>query len=149
LDRARRGVVLRAVDKLDPARVAGVARCSARPQDESGDFTKGAELSPAAVARVLAFVARQGRSSQEAVLASLADTVSVAPSGKPVLLQTFAKSSDPERRDYGPERVRVDSAIVRGLRLLHRARLRSAAHLPATNETARLSSSARWARRTL
>src|SRR5450755_556579 len=57
-DRMRRGIVLRAIDKLDRLGVAGVsALLGAGRKDESGDFTKGAGLNPDQAQRVLAFVA--------------------------------------------------------------------------------------------
>src|SRR6202166_1383825 len=50
-DRARQGVVLRAVDKLDRLGVGGVrALLGPGRKDESGDFTKGAGLSPDQIA---------------------------------------------------------------------------------------------------
>src|SRR5436190_22602906 len=75
-DRLRRGMVLRAVDKLDRLGLVGVrALLGPGRKDESGDFTKGAELSPEQIARVLAFVVPdKADASQEAVLASLGDT---------------------------------------------------------------------------
>src|SRR5580698_4355651 len=53
-DRARRGVVLRAIDKLDRLGVEGVtALLGEGRQDESGDFTKGAGLNPDQIHNVL------------------------------------------------------------------------------------------------
>src|SRR5215472_11596773 len=55
--RRRRGVVLRAIDKLDRLGVDGVrALLGKGRKDESGDFTRGAELSTDQIARVLAFI---------------------------------------------------------------------------------------------
>src|SRR5581483_8219656 len=57
-DRERRGIVLRAIDKLDRLGVDGVsALLGAGGKGESGDFTKGAGLSADQAQRVLAFVA--------------------------------------------------------------------------------------------
>src|SRR5580692_6578446 len=57
-DRARRGVVLRAIDKLDRLGVDGVvALLGAGRKDESGDFTLGAGLRTDQAMRILAFVA--------------------------------------------------------------------------------------------
>jgi histidyl-tRNA synthetase len=56
--RRRRGIVLRAIDKLDRLGLDGVrALLGKGRRDESGDFTKGAELSTEQTARLLAFVA--------------------------------------------------------------------------------------------
>src|SRR5690606_36156873 len=50
-------IVMRAIDKLDRIGIEGVAALlGAGRKDESGDFTKGAELEPAAVKRVIDFV---------------------------------------------------------------------------------------------
>src|SRR5580692_5391487 len=57
-DRARRGIVLRAIDKIDRLGVDGVsALLGEGRKDESGDFTKGAGLSAEQAHRILAFVA--------------------------------------------------------------------------------------------
>src|SRR5437868_13012788 len=54
---ARRMTVLRAIDKLDRLGVAGVRELLGKGRkDESGDFTKGAELDAAAIDRVAGFV---------------------------------------------------------------------------------------------
>src|SRR5215472_6075622 len=56
--RRRRGIVLRAIDKLDRLGVEGVRSLLGKGRkDESGDFTKGAELSAEQAALVLAFIA--------------------------------------------------------------------------------------------
>src|SRR5271163_1744933 len=56
-DKIRRGIVLRAIDKLDRLGVEGVSQLLGEGRkDESGDFTKGAGLTPDQAHRVLAFV---------------------------------------------------------------------------------------------
>ena len=61
---AQRLTVLRAIDKLDRLGPDGVALLLGQGRkDESGDFTKGAELAPGAIERVLAFVGRAGRAT--------------------------------------------------------------------------------------
>src|ERR1700742_3337449 len=55
-DRERRGIVLRAIDKLDRLGVDGVmALLGPGRKDDSGDFTKGAGLSDKAINRLLNF----------------------------------------------------------------------------------------------
>lgn len=57
----RRLIVLRAIDKLDRLGVEGVKQLLGKGRkDESGDFTKGAGLSSAAVAQILDFVTGEG-----------------------------------------------------------------------------------------
>lgn len=58
IDPSKRGIVLRAIDKLDRLGVEGVcALLGEGRKDESGDFTRGAELQPDQVDRILAFAA--------------------------------------------------------------------------------------------
>src|SRR4051812_18610632 len=67
-DTRRRGIVLRAMDKLDRLGVSGVrALLGGGRKDESGDFTKGAELPFDAVEKILRFVAppERARSSED------------------------------------------------------------------------------------
>src|SRR4029077_3477004 len=75
-DRVRRGIVLRAIDKLDRLGVDGVsALLGAGRKDESGDFTKGAGLSDEQAQRVLAFVAPDAK-DEEAHLNQIATLIS-------------------------------------------------------------------------
>jgi histidyl-tRNA synthetase len=135
-DRARRGIVLRAVDKLDRLGGAGVrALLGAGRKDESGDYTKGAELSPDQIARVLAFVAPDNSdASQDAVLASLAGTVSGSAIGETGITELREIIRILNIAGYGPERVRVDSGIVRGLDYYTGAVYEAQLTFPATNE---------------
>src|ERR1700753_1084725 len=65
-DRVRRGIVLRAIDKLDRLGVEGVtALLSDGRKDESGDFTKGAGLTQEQAVRILAFVAPDAKDEEE------------------------------------------------------------------------------------
>src|SRR5436305_1789373 len=58
IDTSERGIVLRAIDKLDRLGLSGVqALLGGGRRDESGDFTTGAQLSDEQQARVLAFAA--------------------------------------------------------------------------------------------
>jgi histidyl-tRNA synthetase len=116
-DRARRGVVLRAVDKLDRLGVHGVrALLGAGRKDESGDFTKGAELAPDQIARVLAFVApEQTGAGGASVLEMLAATVGGCAAGEAGLAELGEIVRILTIAGYGSDRVQVDSGIVRGL----------------------------------
>lgn len=54
---AERGIVLRAIDKIDRLKPEGVrALLGEGRKDESGDFTKGAGLAPAQIAKLMTFV---------------------------------------------------------------------------------------------
>ncbi len=60
IDASRKGTVLRALDKLDRLGVDGVRQLlGAGRKDESGDFTKGAELSENQIETVLTFPTRK------------------------------------------------------------------------------------------
>jgi len=105
VDVAKRGAVLRAIDKLDRLGVGGVrALLGAGRKDESGDVTKGAELSPKQIERVLAFVA--GGELAAAVAGSVGDQ-GIAELNEAIALARGC--------GYGDDRVRVDPGIVRGL----------------------------------
>jgi histidyl-tRNA synthetase len=128
--------VLRAVDKLDRLGVGGVrALLGPGRKDESGDFTKGAGLSPDQIARVLAFVApNNADASQEAVLASLANTVSGSAVGETGVAELREIIRILNVADYGPDRVRVDSGIVRGLDYYTGAVFEAQLTFPVANE---------------
>ncbi len=111
----RRLTVLRAIDKLDKFGIEGVRLLlGAGRKDESGDFTKGAGLDEEQISVVLAYVATAD--------ASLGDTYSElrrlahdVPRG----LEGVQELEEIERlvvsSGYGPDRVRIDPSVVRGL----------------------------------
>ena len=69
---AERGIVLRAIDKLDRLGVNGVrALLGEGRKDESGDFTKGANLNPAAIEIVVKFINSKLFVQKELALESL------------------------------------------------------------------------------
>jgi histidyl-tRNA synthetase len=116
-DRVRRGIVLRAIDKLDRLGTAGVrALLGPGRKDESGDFTKGAELSLDQIARVVAFVSPENPGADTgAALAALASAVAGSATGEEGIAALREIVRILNMCGYGPERVRVDSGIVRGL----------------------------------
>jgi histidyl-tRNA synthetase len=111
----RRLIVLRAIDKLDRLGPSGVrALLSHGRKDESGDFTRGAGLEPAAIDRVIAYTqARVGdnASTLEALGAAIANTAPGA-SGVAELREIAAIAS---ASGYGEDRCIVDPSVVRGL----------------------------------
>ncbi len=117
VDNSKRGTVLRAIDKLDRLGAAGVrALLGAGRKDESGDFTKGADLDDKASARILQFISSEIQAMEaDKALFSLRDAVSGSGTGE----QGADELGDILRIlnycGYGPDRVRVDSGIVRGL----------------------------------
>ena len=98
---------LRALDKLDRLGKEGVAMLlGAGRKDESGDFTKGAGLSDKQIEASLAF----------ATAAALdARFVSGSKNGEDGLRDLEAMQALFQAAGYGLDRIRYDSAVVRGL----------------------------------
>ncbi|SMY05985.1 histidine--tRNA ligase [Flavimaricola marinus] len=110
-----RGIVLRAIDKLDRLGLDGVRQLLGEGRkDESGDFTKGAGLGAEQAEVVMGFMqARQ--STGQATLQRLTELVSGSETGKAGVseLETIATLLDAQ--GYGPDRIEIDPAVVRGL----------------------------------
>ncbi len=114
-DRERRGVVLRAIDKLDRLGVEGVAALlGPGRKDESGDFTRGAGLSPDQAHRVLAFVAPDAKDEQEH-LDQIATLIAASKVGAEGLAELEAIVRLLQAAGYGPDQVMFDTGVVRGL----------------------------------
>jgi histidyl-tRNA synthetase len=114
-DTARRGIVLRAIDKLDRLGVEGVtALLGAGRKDESGDFTKGAGLTAEQAHSVLAFVAPDAKDEEEHLnqIAHLIRTSAIGAEGLNELEQIVKLLN---ASGYGPDRVMFDTGVVRGL----------------------------------
>jgi histidyl-tRNA synthetase len=112
---AERGIVLRAIDKLDRLGEDGVrALLGAGRRDESGDFTRGAGLSAAQAEVVLGFLAAKGADGS-ATVARLRDLVGASATGAAGAdeLETIADLLD--RQGFGADRVVIDPSVVRGL----------------------------------
>lgn len=98
----RRLTVLRAIDKLDKFGADGVRLLlGTGRKDESGDFTKGAELAPEAIEQVIAFT--EGRPAGESKLAA---------EGQAELDQIRQLVT---AGGYGEDRIKIDPSVVRGL----------------------------------
>jgi histidyl-tRNA synthetase len=90
--------VLRAIDKLDKFGIEGVRLLLGKGRkDESGDFTKGAELSDQQIAVVLDYVGGNAPADNQGV-ADLATMQSLF-----------------DAAGYGADRIRIDPSVVRGL----------------------------------
>jgi histidyl-tRNA synthetase len=114
-DRERRGIVLRAIDKLDRLGIEGVsALLGAGRKDESGDFTKGAGLTEEQAHRVLAFVAPDAKDEETHLnqIATLISSSAIGAEGLNELEQIVKLLS---ASGYGPDRVMFDTGVVRGL----------------------------------
>ena len=114
-DRARRGIVLRAIDKIDRLGVEGVsALLGEGRKDESGDFTKGAGLSPEQAHRILAFVAPDA-ADEDAHLRQIGTLVGNSAIGAAGLNELEQIVKLLSACGYGPDRVLFDTGVVRGL----------------------------------
>ncbi len=124
VDAAKRGTVLRAIDKLDRLGERGVrALLGEGRKDESGDFTKGAGLSDQAIDLVLNFTgvgtptsgATSTVGSNEATIANVEDTVRGSAIGEAGVEEVKQIASILASCGYGEDRVSFDTGIVRGL----------------------------------
>jgi histidyl-tRNA synthetase len=110
-----RGIVLRAIDKLDRLGLDGVrALLGAGRKDDSGDFTDGAGLSDAQADVVMGFMQAKRDSGAETV-ARLRELVAGSETGAQGVdeLETIADLM--AAGDYGADRVEIDPSVVRGL----------------------------------
>jgi len=114
-DRERRGIVLRAIDKIDRLGVEGVsALLGEGRKDESGDFTKGAGLSPEQAHRILAFVAPDAE-DEDAHLRQIGTLVGGSAIGAAGLNELEQIVRLLQACGYGPDRILFDTGVVRGL----------------------------------
>ncbi len=112
---AERGIVLRAIDKLDRLGEAGVrALLGAGRRDESGDFTKGAGLSEAQADIVLAFTRARGADGA-ATLAALQALVGGSAAGAEGVAELAEIATLLDAQGIGADRLVLDPAVVRGL----------------------------------
>jgi histidyl-tRNA synthetase len=101
--------VMRAIDKLDRLGVAGVRQLLGEGRkDESGDFTKGAALKDDDIALVLGAIEQD----QNAPIDPRMGASKVGQEGRDELdqISQFAAASG-----YGPDRIKIDPSVVRGL----------------------------------
>jgi len=114
-DRERRGIVLRAIDKLDRLGADGVAALLGQGRkDESGDFTKGAGLSAEQAHRVLAFVAPDAK-DEDAHLRQIGTLIAASTVGAEGLQELEQIVKLLSASAYDPDRIMFDTGVVRGL----------------------------------
>jgi histidyl-tRNA synthetase len=115
--RERRGIVLRAMDKLDRVGPQGVRDLLGKGRkDESGDFTKGAELELGQAERIVSFIAPTGAANDlESHFATVARAVKGSATGEEGLRDVQAIMSLVTASGYDHSRVQLDTGIVRGL----------------------------------
>ncbi len=112
---SERGIVLRAIDKIDRLGDEGVrALLGAGRKDESGDFTKGAGLSDAQTDVVMGFISAKRATGAETTtrLRELIGTSVIGAEGVDEL-EMIASLLDSQ--GYGADRIILDPGVVRGL----------------------------------
>ena len=110
-----RGIVLRAIDKLDRLGPQGVrALLGEGRKDESGDYTKGAGLSAAAIKAVLGFTTASAPDRGE-TLRTLEGLVGSSSHGQDGVKELAFIDELLSACGYGPDRAAFDTSIVRGL----------------------------------
>ncbi len=112
---AERGIVLRAIDKLDRLGEQGVRDLLGEGRkDESGDFTKGAGLSTDQADRIIAFVQATAGDNATTIgnLKALTEDSDVGTQGVGELEQIADLLA---AQGYGPDRIIIDPSVVRGL----------------------------------
>ena len=113
-DPARSLVVLRAIDKLDRLGTEGVAALlGAGRKDDSGDFSEGAHLKPEEVAKVLRYV--RAEDAGDPLFTRLSELIEGNARGTEGVAELRAMESLFAAAGYGPDRIRIDSSVVRGL----------------------------------
>ncbi|WP_295964981.1 histidine--tRNA ligase [uncultured Bartonella sp.] len=110
----KRLTVLRAIDKLDKFGPEGVKLLLGKGRlDESGDFTKGAELSDEAIAKVLSFI-NAGAENGQATLDNLSKVVAGSNRGKEGVDELQDMLALFTAAGY-EKRIKIDPSVVRGL----------------------------------
>ncbi|MEQ6204427.1 histidine--tRNA ligase [Sulfitobacter sp. HNIBRBA2951] len=112
---AERGIVLRAIDKLDRLGPDGVrALLGAGRKDDSGDFTDGAGLDDASADVVMGFMQAK-RDSGPATCARLRELVGDSAVGAEGVSELETIADLLAAGGYGPDRIEIDPSVVRGL----------------------------------
>ncbi|MBR9863568.1 MAG: histidine--tRNA ligase [Rhodobacteraceae bacterium] len=112
---AERGIVLRAIDKLDRLGLDGVrALLGEGRKDASGDFTKGAGLSDEQADVVMGFMSAKRDTGAE-TCARLSELVQGSDIGAKGVAELEEIASLLDAQGYGSDRIDIDPSVVRGL----------------------------------
>ncbi|MEP4980010.1 histidine--tRNA ligase [Ascidiaceihabitans sp.] len=110
-----RGIVLRAIDKLDRLGMEGVrALLGEGRKDDSGDFTDGAGLTDAQADTVMGFMQAK-RDTGAATVARLYELVEGSEIGKAGVGELETMASLLDAGGYHADRIEIDPSVVRGL----------------------------------
>lgn len=108
--------VLRAIDKLDRLGIEGVrALLGKGRKDESGDFTPGAGLGEAQIAKVIGYVSVEAAASGRETVARLRSVLDDTTIGRQGLDELDEIAALAEGSGYDADRIRIDPSVVRGL----------------------------------
>ncbi len=111
----KRLVVLRAMDKLDRLGLEGVRQLLGKGRkDDSGDFTKGAELGEDAIEIISTYLAARSGAGNDVTIANL-EKVILLDTANDGLEELRAITSLAEQSGYGIDRIVIDPSVVRGL----------------------------------
>ena len=111
----KRGIVLRAIDKLDRLGFAGVEELlGSGREDESGDFARGADLSESQIQLVSAFLKASGDDSEK-TLSNLNELVKCSERGMIGVNELEQMCGFCEASGFGDNKISVDPTVVRGL----------------------------------
>ena len=112
---AERGIVLRAIDKLDRLGADGVrALLGEGRKDDSGDFTKGAGLGSVEAQQIIDFTTAL-RSDGAETCARLREIVGESSVGQEGVAELEQIAALLDAQGIGPDRVVIDPSVVRGL----------------------------------
>jgi histidyl-tRNA synthetase len=111
----RQLIILRAIDKLDRIGYEGVEKLlGSGRKDESGDFTKGAELAVSQIVRIIDFT-QSGDSSRSTTLDNLNKLVYGSSIGEEGIEELSVINNFLNDTGYGDEKIIFDPSVVRGL----------------------------------
>lgn len=110
-----RGIVLRAIDKIDRLGEAGVrALLGEGRRDESGDVTKGAGLTDKQAEVIIGFTLAK-RETGVATVERLRELVGTSMIGAEGVAELETIAALLAAQGYGPDRIVIDPGVVRGL----------------------------------
>ena len=111
----KRGIVLRAIDKLDRLGLAGVEQLlKLGREDESGDFSNGAELSDVQSSLIIEFL-QSSATSRNKTLSSLRELVKGSEIGLEGVIELEQMCEFCEAGGFSNNKISVDPTVVRGL----------------------------------
>ncbi|MGY9008984.1 MAG: histidine--tRNA ligase [Rhodobacterales bacterium] len=111
----QRGIVLRAIDKLDRLGIGGVKELLGKGRkDSSGDYTDGANLSTDQVDLMLMFLEANSKTNMKTLL-NLSELVVGSKIGEQGVRELEKISESTDKQGYGVDRIKIDPSVVRGL----------------------------------